>query len=279
MTEVKKIAVLIDSDNTSHAKLNLIMEELSSLGKVVVKRAYGDFSSEYLKNWKDPLNKLAIQPRQQFAYTTGKNSTDSVMIIEAMDLLYSSKFDMFALVSSDSEFTSLATRLRESEIEVVGVGKTTTPIPFKNACDSFISIELLGLDNEKLNADVLKGGLEILKDDNAVSLLVPPINENIARYTNINNLWKIMHSAWSKCSDISGWSKLSEIEICIKNRTPEFDVKKYGLRELIEFFNLYPESYELFPVDSDVEVKYVKKTITKNKSPYIPILDLAIPEN
>ena len=141
--EYKKIAVLIDSDNTQHSKIHLIIEELSGFGQIVVKRAYGDFSSDCLKNWKKPLNELAIQPRQQFAYTTGKNSTDSIMIIDAMDLLYTERFDAFALISSDSDFTSLATRLRESEIEVIGVGKTTTPVSFKNACDDFISVENL----------------------------------------------------------------------------------------------------------------------------------------
>ncbi|WP_234398753.1 NYN domain-containing protein [Pseudoalteromonas sp. T1lg88] len=114
--ENKRIAVLIDSENTQHCKLNLVINELSSYGQIVVKRAFGDFSSDQLKNWKKPLNELAIQPRQQFSYTTGKNSTDALMIIDAMDLLYSDRFDAFALVSSDSYFTSLATRLREAEI-------------------------------------------------------------------------------------------------------------------------------------------------------------------
>ncbi|MDG2713713.1 NYN domain-containing protein, partial [Vibrio parahaemolyticus] len=142
----RKIAVLIDSENTPHSKLNLIIEELSSFGQIIVKRAYGDFSAEQLKNWKQPLNELAIQAKQQFAYTSGKNSTDSLMIIDAMDLLYSQRFDAFALISSDSDFTSLATRLRESEIHVIGVGKAMTPTSFKNACDDFVAIENLNAD-------------------------------------------------------------------------------------------------------------------------------------
>ncbi len=149
----RKIAVLIDSENTPHSKLNLIIEELSSFGQIIVKRAYGDFSTEQLKNWKQPLNELAIQAKQQFAYTSGKNSTDSLMIIDAMDLLYSQRFDAFALISSDSDFTSLATRLRESEIHVIGVGKAMTPTSFKNACDDFVAIEnllTLGSRNQAL---------------------------------------------------------------------------------------------------------------------------------
>jgi len=117
----RKIAVFIDSENTPHSKLSSIIEELSSYGQIIVKRAYGDFSTEQLKNWKQPLNELAIQAKQQFSYTMGKNSTDALMIIDAMDLLYSQRFDAFALISSDSDFTSLATRLRESEMYVIGV--------------------------------------------------------------------------------------------------------------------------------------------------------------
>ncbi|HGS4217922.1 TPA: NYN domain-containing protein, partial [Klebsiella pneumoniae] len=124
----KKIAVLIDADNAQYSKVKAILNEISAHGHIVIKRAYGDWSSEYLKNWKGFLNELAIQPIQQFAYTTGKNSTDASMIIDAMDLLYSNKFDAFALVSSDSDFTKLASRLRESEIFVFGVGENKTPI-------------------------------------------------------------------------------------------------------------------------------------------------------
>ena len=134
----KKIAVLIDADNAQLTKLPLIIEELSSHGHVVVKRAYGDWSIDSLKNWKTVLNELAIQPIQQFAYTKGKNATDASMIIDAMDLLYSSKFDAFALVSSDSDFTKLASRLRESEIYVFGFGEKMTPVSFRSACDDFL---------------------------------------------------------------------------------------------------------------------------------------------
>ena len=146
----KKVAVLIDADNAQHSKVKAILEEVSAHGHIVIKRAYGDWSSEYLKNWKQSLNELAIQPIQQFAYTTGKNSTDASMIIDAMDLLYSNKYDAFALVSSDSDFTKLASRLRESEIFVFGVGEKKTPIPFRNACDDFIYTENLGDESTEL---------------------------------------------------------------------------------------------------------------------------------
>ncbi len=119
----KKIAVLIDADNAQYSKAKLILDEISAHGHIIIKRAYGDWSSDYLKNWREHLNELAIQPIQQFAYTTGKNATDASMIIDAMDLLYTDKFDAFAIVSSDSDFTRLASRLKESEIFVFGVGQ------------------------------------------------------------------------------------------------------------------------------------------------------------
>ena len=127
--------MLIDADNAQLGKVPLVIEELSSRGHVVIKRAYGDWSVDTLKNWKTKLNELAIQPVQQFAYTKGKNATDASMIIDAMDLLYSRKFDAFALISSDSDFTKLASRLREDEIYVFGVGENKTPISFRSAWD------------------------------------------------------------------------------------------------------------------------------------------------
>ena len=220
----KKIAVLIDSENTSYSKLNLIIEELSSFGKIIVKRAYGDFSTDQLKNWKQPLNELAIQAKQQFAYTSGKNSTDSLMIIDAMDLLYSQKYDAFALVSSDSDFTSLATRLRESEIHVIGVGKAMTPTSFKNACDDFISIENLGVST----------------DDE-----IPPktLKTEAQPQEKERELWRLMHQAWQLYRDESGWAKLGEVGTYLKRLKPDFDPRNYGHKKLSDFFEKFPSRY------------------------------------
>lgn len=122
-TDHKKIVVLIDADNAQHSKIKTVLNEISTHGHVISKRAYGDWSSPHLKNWKSILNELAIQPVQQFSYTTGKNSTDAALIIDAMDLLFTAKYDAFVIISSDSDFTKLASRLRESEIYVFGVGE------------------------------------------------------------------------------------------------------------------------------------------------------------
>lgn len=238
----KKIAVLIDSDNTPHSKLPLIIEELSGFGQIVVKRAYGDFSSDCLKNWKTPLNELAIQPRQQFAYTTGKNSTDSIMIIDAMDLLYKDRFDAFALVSSDSDFTSLATRLRESELQVIGVGKTTTPISFKNACDDFIAIENLGQSDDEPEVEFTQS--QIVERE----------------------LWQLMHQAWQQYRDDSGWAKLGEIGKYLKRIKSDFDTRNYGLKKLSDFFDRHSDRYETRAAKGNgLEVKLITKASVDKK--------------
>lgn len=237
--ENKKLAVLIDSDNTQYSKLHLIIEELSGFGQIVVKRAYGDFSTEHLKNWKTPLNEMAIQPRQQFAYTIGKNSTDSTMIIDAMDLLYTERFDAFALVSSDSDFTSLATRLREAEIQVIGVGKTTTPISFKNACDDFIAIENLEPSSDE--------------DENEGQHVT--LTQELKR-----ELWRLMHQAWQNYRDDAGWAKLGDIGKYLKRIKPDFDTRIYGLKKLSDFFDVHSTRYETkITNNSGLEVRLITK--------------------
>ena len=146
-----RIALLIDSDNVSAVHLEGVLAELASYGTVSVRRVYGDWTSERLRGWKDAANEHSVQPIQQFSYTTGKNATDSALIIDAMDLLHQSTLDAFAIVSSDSDFTRLASRLRESGARVFGFGERKTPKPFVNACDTFIYLDVLKV--EENNAD------------------------------------------------------------------------------------------------------------------------------
>src|SRR3954454_22261536 len=141
-----RLAVLIDADNTSAKLLKEMFEELASYGTITVKRAYGDWTNQHLTGWRDVLLANAISPQQQFAYTYGKNATDSALIIDAMDLLYSGNVEGFAIVSSDSDFTPLATRLRESGMRVIGVGQRKTPKAFVEACERFVFLEVLGGD-------------------------------------------------------------------------------------------------------------------------------------
>ena len=217
----KKIVVLIDADNAQLSKIGQILSELSSHGHIIIKRAYGDWSSRYLKNWRDLLNELAVQPVQQFAYTTGKNATDASMIIDAMDLLYTRKFDAFALVSSDSDFTKLASRLKEEEVYVFGIGERKTPVSFRIACDDFIFTENLKTEEE------------LEKEAEA--------NQHKER---IREAARIMHQIWEKQRDEEGWVKVSEAGQIVKRLHPDFDPRSYGsskMSKLVEKLGAYFE--------------------------------------
>lgn len=220
----KKIAVLIDADNAQLSKLKAILDEISAHGHVLIKRAYGDWSIDQLKYWKQPLNELAIQPIQQFAYTTGKNSTDASMIIDAMDLLYSEKIDAFALVSSDSDFTKLASRLRESEKFVFGVGEKKTPVSFRNACDDFIFTE---------NLDVSEPSKKVVKTEQ---------NEETV---NLKELVPLLTKAWEQFQDDDGWANLSGAGNFIKRASPDFDPRSYGASKLAELVKMLNRDFEM----------------------------------
>lgn len=225
ISEEKRIVVLIDADNAQQSKLELILAELSTHGHIIVKRAYGDWSSSYLKNWKESLNELAIQPIQQFAYTTGKNSTDASMIIDAMDLLYTQKFDAFALVSSDSDFTKLASRLKESEIYVFGFGEHKTPLSFRNACDDFIFTENLSVNTETL--EEVKTSTKASNDDSQKELI------------------KLLLVGWEKTQDDEGWASVSAAGAYIKRQSPDFDPRTYGSSKLTSLLAKLSEHFEM----------------------------------
>ncbi len=226
----KKLAVLIDAENTQLSALQAIMAELSKYGYINVKRAYGDWVSSELKNWKDPLNELAIQPVQQFSYTQGKNSSDAAMIIDAMDLLYTNQFNAFALVSSDSDFTKLATRLKESQLHVYGVGKKQTPIAFINACDDFLYIDVLITDEED-------------KD----SSHTPVIQFTRQQLCQDSKLINALRNAAEDRSEDDGWALLSLCGSFIKRQSPDFDPRNYGYTKLSALI----EATELFEVKKD----------------------------
>ena len=220
----KKIAVLIDADNAQYSKLKFILDEISAHGHIVTKRAYGDWSNEFLKNWKNELNELAIQPVQQFAYTTGKNSTDASMIIDAMDLLYANKFDAFALVSSDSDFTKLASRLKESEIFVFGVGETKTPISFRNACDDFILTENLGKESE----------IEVTDEEQAKAIKKPE-----------NELLHLLTVGWKQYQDDDGWANIAAVGSFIKRSKPDFDPRSYGASKITDVIASFSDKFQI----------------------------------
>ena len=210
-----KLAVLIDGDNIPSAYVKEMMEEIAKYGNPTIKRIYGDWTKPNLNKWKSLLLENAITPIQQYGYTTGKNATDSAMIIDAMDILYSEKVDGFCLVSSDSDFTRLATRLREAGMKVYGIGEKKTPNPFIVACDKFIYIEILKNQSsenelESLEATITKGGYD-------------KITQKEIRF---------IASTIDDVSDDDGWAFLGDVGSLLQKKQPNFDSRNYGFQKL-----------------------------------------------
>lgn len=203
-----RLAVLIDADNASAAVTKELLEEVAKYGVATVKRAYGDWTTQNLVGWKEHLHRHAIQPMQQFAYTKGKNSTDSACIIDAMDLLYGGNVDGFCLVSSDSDFTRLATRLREAGKVVYGFGERKTPDAFIAACDKFIFVEVLRAPAAEAAAQA-----PVQVQD------VPPLQGLLT------------HAIRESLRD-TGWASLSAVGGLIGKSNPSFDARNYGFRKL-----------------------------------------------
>lgn len=199
-----KLAVLIDADNAQAARYGGLLAEVATLGLASVKRAYGDWTTPNLRSWKDHLHAHAIQPIQQFSYTTGKNATDSSLIIDAMDLLHQGNLDGFALVSSDSDFTCLATRIKESGLLVYGFGEQKTPKAFVAACDRFVFTEILD------RAEVSE-----MRD--------PSLNAGLKR---------IIATAIAAVSKDDGWAALSAVGSHVNKNDPAFDARNYGYPKL-----------------------------------------------
>lgn len=211
-----KLAVLIDGDNIPSAYVKEMMEEIAKYGNPTIKRIYGDWTKPHLSKWKNMLLENAITPIQQYGYTTGKNATDSAMIIDAMDILYSSKVDGFCLVSSDSDFTRLATRLREAGMHVIGIGEKKTPEPFIVACDKFIYIEILKRASKET---VSKGKTEAATKKDDVEKITPKV---------IN----LISSTISDLADEDGWAFLGDVGSLLQKKQPNFDSRNYGYQKL-----------------------------------------------
>ena len=208
------LAVLIDGDNIPSAHVKEMMEEIAKYGNPTIKRIYGDWTKPHLSKWKNLLLQNAITPIQQYAYTTGKNATDSAMIIDAMDILYSEKVNGFCLVSSDSDFTRLATRLREAGMQVIGIGERKTPTPFIVACDKFIYVEIIRTQSEKKEGTDQKD-----KSKDSIDKVTPKVINLIA--TTISDL-----------SDEDGWAFLGDVGSLLQKKQPNFDSRNYGFEKL-----------------------------------------------
>jgi len=211
--KIEKLAVLIDADNAQPSIIEELLSEIAKYGTANVKRIYGDWTLPGLKGWKEVLLQYSIQPMQQFGYTSGKNATDSALIIDAMDLLYTGKFGGFCIVSSDSDFTKLASRIREAGLFVYGFGERKTPKAFVAACDKFIFTEVLRSKDEHTEKIGRKTTIELKKDTKLANLL---------------------RNAVEASSDESGWAHLASAGSNIAKQAPEFDPRNYGYKKLGE---------------------------------------------
>ena len=210
------LAVLIDGDNIPSSNIKEMMEEIAKYGNPTIKRIYGDWTKPHLTKWKNLLLENAITPIQQYSYTTGKNSTDSAMIIDAMDILYSEKVNGFCLVSSDSDFTRLATRLREAGMQVFGIGEKKTPEPFIAACDKFIYIEILKSQSE--TEDI---------DDNKPKTTGKESFDKITP-----RVIRLISATISDLADDDGWAFLGDVGSLLQKKQPNFDSRNFGFQKL-----------------------------------------------
>jgi uncharacterized LabA/DUF88 family protein len=227
-----RLAVLIDADNIPYSNIKEMLEEIAKNGTPTIKRIYADWTKPTLTGWKNVLLENAITPIQQYSYTTGKNSSDSALIIDAMDILYSGKVDGFCIVSSDSDFTRLATRLREASMKVIGIGEKKTPIPFITACDKFIYIEIL--KTAKIQAKQVND--KSRKPTKAINKLATKVDQE---------LLTLLTESVADLADESGWTFLGELGNFILKRKTDFDPRNYGFQKLLPLIR----SFNKFDID------------------------------
>jgi uncharacterized LabA/DUF88 family protein/Fe-S-cluster formation regulator IscX/YfhJ len=244
----KKLAVLIDADNAQASIIKNLLEEVAKYGVASVKRIYGNWTTPQLQGWKDVLLSNSILPIQQFNYTTKKNATDSALIIDAMDLLHAENLDGFCLVSSDSDFTRLASRIRESGLMVYGFGEEKTPKAFVDACDKFIYTEILRPTEPVGSA--------------------PPVYRDAAVFKDMKKdqkFLKLLKNSVEDSSDEQGWAELGLVGQNIQKKSPEFDARNYGFRkfyELIHSLDLFDED-ERQSKDQVGKIIYIRERVKK----------------
>lgn len=244
----QKLAVLIDGDNIPVANVKEMMEEIAKYGNPTIKRIYGDWTKPHLTGWKSVLLENAITPIQQYSYTTGKNATDSAMIIDAMDILYSHKVTGFCIVSSDSDFTRLATRLREAGMKVYGFGEKKTPNPFIVSCDKFIYIEILKDHDEDDDQDIEKQKGRRKREN------VDKINPRVVR---------LIAQTINDAADEDGWAFLGDVGTLLLKKQPNFDPRNFGFEKLTPLI----DSIGRFDIDQRVTHKGKFKLIyVRNKT-------------
>ena len=244
-----KLAVLIDADNIPYSNIKGMLDEIAKFGIPTIKRIYGDWTKRTVSGWKPALLEHAITPIQQYSYTSGKNATDSAMIIDAMDILHSQKVDGFCLVSSDSDFTRLATRLRESGMLVIGIGEKKTPHPFIVACDKFIYIEIIG-------------ALEIPKKT-AKTTTSPTLVQKIEIDSIDSEFIQLLKSSIEDLADDDGWAFLAAVGALIIKKKPDFDPRNYGFPKLTPLIKSLDEHFDVD--EREVEKTHIKHIYVKIK--------------
>jgi uncharacterized LabA/DUF88 family protein/Fe-S-cluster formation regulator IscX/YfhJ len=228
-----KFAVLIDADNVPYANVKEMFEEIAKYGTPTFKRIYADWTKPTVSGWKNVLLENAITPIQQYSYTSGKNSSDSALIIDAMDILYTGEVDGFCIVSSDSDFTRLATRLREAGKKVIGIGEKKTLTPFITACDKFIYIEILKKNEAETDGTAKKSSRTTKSNNtNAISKVDPKII-------------KLFRDSISDLEDENGWAFLGELGNLMLKKRPDFDPRNYGFNKMLPFI----KSLNKFEID------------------------------
>jgi len=243
-----RLAVLIDADNVPYSNVKGVMEEIAKYGTPTFKRIYGDWTRPTVSGWKNVLLENAITPIQQYSYTSGKNSSDSALIIDAMDILYSGKVDGFCIVSSDSDFTRLATRLREAGMKVFGIGQKKTPNPFIVACDKFIYMEIIPVF-----------GAEPEEADTPKTKSSPPKPKALVDKVNKETLKLIAHTI-NDIADENGWAFLGDVGNLLLKKQPNFDPRNYGFQKLTPLIKSLPQ-FEIDKRETDkagIKLVYIR---------------------
>ena len=249
MESLKSIALLIDADNAPLSKIEDLLREISAYGRIVLRRAYANWRKDGLKNWEAELKRLAIKPEQQFDYVTGKNATDIALVIDAMNLLHTERYDGFVIVSSDSDYTPLAISLREHNVFVIGAGERKTPESFRNSCDVFVYLENLGRRSEK--GSRAEAADESAGAPAASDAALEPSDDrgcpsgDCGSRGGIDEIHCLLKIAWDKYQDDAGFADISSVGAYLKRAKPDFSAKDYGYGKLPDLVAAFPEKYEM----------------------------------
>ncbi|GEP51249.1 hypothetical protein FNO01nite_19210 [Flavobacterium noncentrifugens] len=263
-TKELKLAVLIDADNVPYSNVKGMMEEIAKFGTPTTKRIYADWTRPNANGWKAVLLEHAITPVQQYSYTTGKNSSDSALIIDAMDLLYTGKVDGFCIVSSDSDFTRLAIRLRESGMKVIGIGEQKTPASLIAACDRFIYLEVLdgAIKKKKPKAPPVSTEPENKENKKIAPKVAAPKTPEKPAQKPLNKIdeptIELIESTIEDIGDDDGWAFLGDVGNLIVRKKPEFDPRNYGFAKLTPMLKSLTDILEIDERESDKKnIKHV----------------------